>query len=99
MYDSWLKHESAYGGNNTTLERKNWSDDYTPENCVWATQIEQQNNKRNTIYVLYNGEKQTLKNVCRSLNISYETVRRRIMRGYTEEEAFSNGLWVRRHKQ
>ena len=33
-----------------TLDRKNNNGNYTPENCRWATKLEQVNNTRKTKY-------------------------------------------------
>lgn len=43
-----------------TIERKDVNGDYCPENCCWATQKEQQNNRRNNHLLTYNGRTQTL---------------------------------------
>lgn len=43
-----------------TIERKNVNGDYDPNNCTWATNKEQQNNKRNNHYITYNNETHTI---------------------------------------
>jgi hypothetical protein len=43
-----------------TLERKDVNGPYSPENCRWATTLEQGQNKRNTAFVVFQGEKITL---------------------------------------
>lgn len=43
-----------------TLERIDNDLGYSPENCKWASMAEQQRNKRNNVYLTYNGETKTL---------------------------------------
>ena len=43
-----------------TLERKDSNGDYNPINCIWATVLQQANNKRNNRIVELNGETKTL---------------------------------------
>lgn len=64
-----------------SLERINNDGNYSPENCKWATNLEQQNNKRNTFFVVFNGEKIALQILCRKLNISYPKIYQRIRYG------------------
>ena len=51
--DRWLKFENFYAdmgnrpSNVHTIERINSEGNYAPENCVWATQTQQQRNRRN----------------------------------------------------
>jgi len=50
MYNTYVKHKETHGivhvNYNTTIERMNTDGDYSPENCTWATYIEQNNNKQ-----------------------------------------------------
>lgn len=54
-----------------TLDRINNHKGYCKENCRWATRKEQLENRRNTIYIEYNGEKKLLTEWAKSFNISY----------------------------
>jgi hypothetical protein len=43
-----------------TIERKDNDGDYTPGNCVWASYVEQQNNRRGNRFLEYAGVRLTL---------------------------------------
>ena len=55
---TWAK-TSGYT-DNLTLDRKDVNGDYTPDNCKWSTWKEQQNNRRSSRMITYNGETKTL---------------------------------------
>lgn len=61
-----------------TLERKDVNGNYSPENCVWATQEEQQNNKRNTRYITVFGEKMSVSQAAKKYNIHRNTLDHRL---------------------
>lgn len=73
MHESYLDHIYQYGEKDTTLDRIDVNGNYCKENCKWATQIEQSNNRTNnrrlvdkdgTTHTVY--EWSRIKGICRS---------------------------------
>lgn len=69
-----------------TLERKDVNDNYYPENCCWATMKEQQNNRRNTVYININGEENSASQWSEITGISSETLRWRLKNNWKESD-------------
>lgn len=69
-----------------TIDRINVDGDYEPNNCRWIPLSEQNNNKRNTVFLTYNGNKQTLSWWARELNIYGATISKRHKKGWSDEE-------------
>jgi len=87
--DEWLKSfksfYSAMGDRPSklhTIERRNNDGGYNPENCVWATRTDQQNNTRSNRMVYYEGEYITAAVLARKTGADYKTVVRRLNVGY-----------------
>lgn len=72
-----------------SLERKNVYKDYSPDNCVWATEIDQQNNRTNNRRLEFGGESFTLSQWSRKLNISVQTLWYRLSSGWSIEDALT----------
>lgn len=60
-----------------TLDRINNKFGYFPENCRWATNKEQCDNRSNSVFVTYKKESMKLADVCRLLNYPYKKAIRR----------------------
>jgi len=78
-----------------TLDRIDNEGDYTPENCRWATTIEQLSNRRNTVKIDYNGKKLTLRELSEISGMKIRVIRDRINAGWPTEKA----LFTKNRKQ
>lgn len=69
-----------------SLDRIDFDGDYSPENCRWATAREQAENKHNTKFYYFNGEKFTASSFADKNNITDKTfVYRNLQKGKTLE--------------
>lgn len=75
------------------LERKDNFKNYEPGNCVWAAYREQSRNKRNNIWLEFNGQRMILADWARFLGIEKNTLRSRIFQyGWSAEKALSTPI-------
>lgn len=72
-----------------TIDRIDNSQGYCKENCRWATQQEQQNNRTNNSYYAMNGEWLTIAEWGRRTGIKGATIQRRVSRGWSVEDALT----------
>jgi hypothetical protein len=72
-----------------TVERINNKEGYRPDNCKWGTRLEQNNNKKNNVMIEYRGVTKTRPEWARVLGIDNLTLRGRLRRGLTVEQAFN----------
>lgn len=76
MCERWECFENFYAdmsptyAEHLTIERIDNKGPYSPENCRWASQLEQQANKRTSRYLTYQGEQLHLAELCRRSGIS-----------------------------
>ena len=79
-----------------TLERKDVYGNYEPSNCTWITMRRQQRNKTNTRWITFKGKTQSLVDWAEELGIERDTLKSRILRGWSVERAFNEELGVGR---
>jgi len=77
-----------------SLDRKDNDGDYCKENCRWATQEEQHNNKRSNVWYDYKGERKTVAQWARHLGISVGTLWARLTHGWSIERAFTERVHI-----
>ena len=70
---------------NLTIDRADVNADYCPENCRWANIIQQNNNKRTNVFVEYEGQKLSLKQLSRLVGVNYRTLYDRYKKGWPLE--------------
>lgn len=71
-----------------TIDRIDNDKGYSPDNCRWVTQKEQQNNKRNNRKIMHNGETHTMSEWADIYGINPHTLRDRLEAGITGDELF-----------
>ena len=96
MSDEWLNNsqlfynwaiESGYK-EGLTIDRIDVNGNYEPSNCRWLTIQEQQQNRTNTVYVIINNKRQSLNELCKKNNVSYNLAYQRLRKGKPIQDLF-----------
>lgn len=93
--DDWLKDFKVFYDwamsngyrDHLTIERKDTNGNYCPENCKWADQKEQQNNRCNNKIITDKSETHTLSEWSEITGINRGTIYSRLNRGWSVERA------------
>lgn len=89
-FESFYEWSMANGyEDNLTIDRIDVNGNYCPENCRWATMKEQNDNKRNTVLLTFEGETRTLGEWSEITGIKYVTLFWRYKAGKTPSEILS----------
>ena len=85
-FEKWVLKSNYKKG--LTIERIDVNGNYEPSNCKWATKKEQDNNRRNTVCVEYNGECHTISKWAEITGINRSTLNNRYYRGIRGKKLF-----------
>lgn len=73
-----------------SIERRDVNRGYGPDNCFWATRVQQANNRRNNR--LIEGSNETLAMASKKSPVSYEAIRARLNRGWSVDDAIGRPI-------
>lgn len=73
-----------------SIDRIDNNGGYGKDNCRWANKRQQCTNKRTTRLLTYNGETLCIADWARKLGINSRTIRARLLRGWSAEQALSS---------
>jgi hypothetical protein len=97
----WLQFDNFFADmglrpKKMTLERKDNSRGYEPDNCCWASRRQQNTNRRNNTYISFRGQVKTLTEWSEELDMPIGRISSRLRRyGYSAEEALTSPLYGR----
>ena len=75
-----------------SLDRIDTNGDYAPSNCRWATKSQQMNNMRSNHHLTHEGKRQTIAEWAREKGWNIDTLKIRILRGWSDHRALTQPL-------
>lgn len=82
-FEAFIADMGLRPGPRHTLERKDNNGDYEPENCVWATWEQQNNNRRSTVVLEHDGKRLSITQWAREIGVSRDRISIRLKAGKT----------------
>lgn len=86
--------DMGYKPDGLTLERRNNDGPYSPDNCYWATWMQQAQNRRSTRLATFAGETLCFAEWARRVGLSCSVFAGRIRRGWSMDRALATPLQV-----
>lgn len=88
-YETFLADMGRRPSPKHSLDRIDNDKGYEPGNCRWATQREQERNKRSNRRVTFRGKTQTVTEWAEETGINFHTIKGRLNRGWSPEKALT----------
>jgi hypothetical protein len=93
-FDAFLADMGRRPSFRHSIDRIDSNGDYCPENCRWATDVEQSRNRRSSRSVTIDGKSVPLIEACRSAGLPYKSVWYRLKSGWPAEAALKTPIGV-----
>jgi hypothetical protein len=77
-FENFLEDMGKKPGKGYSIERRDSNKDYTPENCYWATSIEQANNTSKNLHFEWNGKLCTIRELADLAGLPHGTLYQRL---------------------
>lgn len=87
VFENFLEDMGERPGPEYSIERINTAKNYCPENCRWATRLEQARNRSMCIKITINGKCQTVKEWALEVGIKRQTIEKRLKLGWSHYDA------------
>ena len=88
-FDAFLEDMGRRPSRKHTIDRIEKNGHYEPGNCRWATQREQQRNRRNNVYLELNGNRRLLCEWAETTGLTINIIWLRLRRGWSVERALT----------
>lgn len=90
-FDAFLADVGSRPSPKHTIDRINPNGNYEPGNVRWATWSEQQNNRRNNVFIDVDGDRRTVSQWARVLGIKPQVIEHRIKQGWLADLVYRPG--------
>ncbi len=103
IFQSWMQFQNFLNDmgerpSGMTLERKDVNGNYDPDNCKWATKLEQANNTTTNKFITIKGRTKTIAEFSRESGIKAATLYYRVKQGWHEDKLLTARDFLRRNK-
>jgi hypothetical protein len=91
-FKNFIKDMGKKPSTKHSLDRINNDGNYTPDNCRWASQIEQKNNTSRNRFETIGDKTLTVSQWCRQYNVSISTIYNRESHGWTFQKSLTTPI-------
>lgn len=91
-FTNFIEDMGMQPSRNHSIERVDRDKGYAPGNCIWATKVEQANNKSNNTQIEIDGRTQTMTQWSGESGVNRTVILRRMQRGLTGSSLIHKGI-------